>query len=87
VVQNLSELTATSEELGEVLAQTEGGAAMKTELPRFNDAVERDPDIDAWMKEHAGGLAAIAHQGRQVCRGARRARRIGRSFPSWRTRW
>jgi hypothetical protein len=26
------------------------------ELLRFNDTVERDPDIDAWMKEHRGEL-------------------------------
>ena len=36
--------------------------AMRTELLRFNGAVERDPAIDAWMKEHAGELGAIAHQ-------------------------
>ena len=29
---------------------------------RFNGAVERDPEIDAWMNEHAGELGAIAHQ-------------------------
>ena len=34
---------------------------MKTELLRFNGAVERDPAIDAWMKKHAGELGAIAH--------------------------
>src|SRR5436305_12079991 len=33
---------------------------MKTELLRFNGAVERDPAIDAWMKAHAGELGAIA---------------------------
>jgi hypothetical protein len=33
---------------------------MRTELLRFNGAVERDPAIDAWMKEHAGDLGAIA---------------------------
>jgi len=27
---------------------------MKTELLRFNGTVERDPAIDAWMKEHQG---------------------------------
>src|ERR1700686_842278 len=41
---------------------------MKTELLRFNGAVERDPAIDAWMKEHAGGLGAIAHQWFEVMR-------------------
>jgi hypothetical protein len=35
---------------------------MRTELLRFNGSVERDPTIDAWMKEHAGELGAIAHQ-------------------------
>ena len=36
---------------------------MKTaELLRFNGAVERNPAIDAWMKEHAGELGAIAQQ-------------------------
>jgi hypothetical protein len=35
---------------------------MRTERLRFSGAVERDPAIDAWMKEHAGELGAIAHQ-------------------------
>ena len=35
-------------------------AAMRTDLLRFNGTVERDPAIDAWMKEHAGELGAIA---------------------------
>jgi hypothetical protein len=34
---------------------------MRTELLRFNGAVERDPAIDAWMREHAGELGAMAH--------------------------
>ena len=33
---------------------------MTTELLRFNGAVERDPAIDAWMKDHAGELGTIA---------------------------
>src|SRR5262249_51097645 len=37
-------------------------ANMRTDLLRFNGAVERDPAIDAWMKEHAAGLGGIAHQ-------------------------
>jgi hypothetical protein len=41
---------------------------MRTELLRFNGAVERDPAIDAWMKGHAGGLGAIAHQWFEVMR-------------------
>src|SRR5690348_9055296 len=41
---------------------------MRTELLRFNGAVERDPAIDAWMKEHACGLGAIAHQWFEVMR-------------------
>jgi hypothetical protein len=35
---------------------------MRTELLRFNGAVERDPAIDVWMKEHRGELGAIAQQ-------------------------
>ncbi len=35
---------------------------MRTELLRFNGAVKRDPAIDAWMKERAGELGAIAQQ-------------------------
>ncbi|HTB92631.1 MAG TPA: DUF1801 domain-containing protein [Candidatus Sulfotelmatobacter sp.] len=35
---------------------------MKTELLRFNGAVVRDPPVDAWMKEHAGELGAIARE-------------------------
>ena len=41
---------------------------MRTELLRFNGAVERDPTIDAWMKEHAGELGAIAHEWFEVMR-------------------
>ena len=33
-----------------------------TGLLRFDGARERDPAIDAWMKEHAGELGAIAHE-------------------------
>jgi hypothetical protein len=33
-----------------------------TEILRFDGAVERDPAIDAWMREHPGELGAIAHQ-------------------------
>ena len=35
---------------------------MRTELLRLNGAVERDPAIDAWLKEHTGELGAIARQ-------------------------
>jgi hypothetical protein len=41
---------------------------MKAELLRFNGAVERDPAIDAWMKDHEGELGAIAHQWFEVIR-------------------
>ena len=41
---------------------------MKTELLRFNGAVEHDPAIDAWMKEHEGELGAIAHEWFEVMR-------------------
>ena len=35
---------------------------MKSDLLRFNGAVEHDPAIDAWMKTHKGELGAIAYQ-------------------------
>lgn len=41
---------------------------MRSELLRFNGAVERDPAIDAWMKERAGELGAIAHHWFEVMR-------------------
>ena len=34
----------------------------RTELFRLNGAVERDPAIDGWMKEHAGELGTIAQK-------------------------
>ena len=40
----------------------------RTELLRFNGAVERDPAIDAWMKDHAGELGAIAQQWFEIMR-------------------
>ena len=42
--------------------------AMRTELLRFNGAVERAPAIDAWMREHAGELGAIAQKWFEVMR-------------------
>jgi hypothetical protein len=33
---------------------------MKKDILRFNGAVEHDPATDAWMKQHAGELGAIA---------------------------
>ncbi|MGA9585159.1 MAG: DUF1801 domain-containing protein [Terracidiphilus sp.] len=39
-----------------------------TELLRFDGAVESDPAIDAWMKQHAGELGAIAHRWFRVMR-------------------
>jgi hypothetical protein len=41
---------------------------MRMELFRLNGAVERDPAIDSWMKEHTGELGAIAHQWFEVMR-------------------
>jgi hypothetical protein len=41
----------------------------RTELLRFNGAVERDPAVDAWMKKHDGELGVIAQQWFEVMRG------------------
>jgi hypothetical protein len=35
---------------------------MSGELLRFNGAIERDPAVDAWMKEHGGELGLIAQE-------------------------
>jgi hypothetical protein len=35
---------------------------MRTELFRLNGAVESDPAIDGWIKEHAGELGAVAQK-------------------------
>jgi len=35
---------------------------MKTALLRFSGAVQRDPAIDEWMKDHAGELGDMAHE-------------------------
>lgn len=35
---------------------------MKTDILRFNGAVERDPAVDAWLKQHKGELGAIARR-------------------------
>src|SRR5258705_4165031 len=50
------------------LFEAERRATMRTDLLRFNGAVERDPAVDAWMKEHVGELGAIAHQWFEVMR-------------------
>ena len=41
---------------------------MKTDILRFNGAVEHDPAIDAWMKQHTGELGSIAHRWFEVMR-------------------
>jgi hypothetical protein len=41
---------------------------MTTKLLRFDGAVARDPAIEAWLKEHADELGAIARQWFEVMR-------------------
>jgi hypothetical protein len=41
---------------------------MTADILRFNGAVERDPAIDAWMKDHAGKLGNIAREWFEVMR-------------------
>jgi len=41
---------------------------MKTELLRFDGAVEHDPAIDAWLNAHAGELGTIAREWFEVMR-------------------
>lgn len=40
----------------------------RTDLLTFNGAVERDPRIDAWMRDHAGELGDIAQRWFEVMR-------------------
>jgi hypothetical protein len=42
---------------------------VRTELLRFNGAVERDPAVDVWMKKQDGELGAIAQQWFEMMRG------------------
>jgi hypothetical protein len=46
----------------------QNGAEMKTEILRFNGAVERDAAIDAWMNRHRGELGAMAQEWFDVMR-------------------
>lgn len=41
---------------------------MRTDLLRFDGAVERHPGIDAWIRKHAGELGDIARQWFEVMR-------------------
>jgi hypothetical protein len=41
---------------------------MRVELFRVNGAVERDPAVDAWLKEHRGELGAMAREWFEVMR-------------------
>jgi hypothetical protein len=41
---------------------------IRTELMRFNGAVEHDPAIDAWLEKHPGELGAIAREWFEVMR-------------------
>jgi hypothetical protein len=41
---------------------------IRTELFRLNGGVERDPAVDAWLKDHSGELGAIARQWFEVIR-------------------
>ncbi len=40
-----------------------------TQLFLFPEAVRRDPEVDAWMRDHAGELGAIAQRWFDVLRG------------------
>jgi hypothetical protein len=50
------------------MPEAESGVTMKTELLRFDGAVEHDPAIDAWMQAHAGELGDIAREWFEVMR-------------------
>ncbi len=48
--------------------ELQGKGMKRSSFLRFNGAVERDPAIDRWMKEHAGESGAIAHKWFEVMR-------------------
>lgn len=68
VVSQHNYLWARVQSQGLSISKADSGATMNTELLRFNGAVEHDPAIDRWMKEHAGELGALAHQWFEVMR-------------------
>ena len=41
---------------------------MRSDLLRFNGAVERDPAIDAWLKNHAGEVGSLAQHWFEIMR-------------------
>src|ERR1700723_4360296 len=50
------------------MSRAESGVTMRTELLRFNGAVVGGPAIDAWIKQHVGGLGTIARRWFEVMR-------------------
>jgi hypothetical protein len=47
----------------------DGRQRAPSQLLRFPGGVERDPAIEAWMRQHGGGLGAIARRWFDVMRG------------------
>ena len=54
--------------LREHISMAKSKVAMRTDLLRLDGALERDPAIDAWMKEHPGPLGALAREWFEVMR-------------------
>ncbi len=46
----------------------DGATKVRSDLLRFDGAVERDPAIDAWLKAHRGELGDIAREWFEVMR-------------------
>jgi len=51
-----------------MIGSTGETAMLRTELLRFNGAVERDPAIEEWMQQHPGELGKIARKWFEVMR-------------------
>jgi len=49
-------------------ARSNSGITARTELFRLSGAIQRDPAIDRWMKEHPGELGGIAREWFEVMR-------------------
>ncbi len=51
------------------LKKGERFATVREDLLRFDGAQERDPAVDAWLRERAGALGAMAREWFEVMRG------------------
>lgn len=66
--QDWSNLSSVKSQNERWTLRPESRTTRKEEFLRFNGAIEHDPAIARWMKEHEGELGAIAHRWFKVMR-------------------